>query len=123
MRRGRCIVNKATELPPPAERRPKSRRRVLLGGLVVYAEGAHSFGCTIRNLTDDGARITLPPKLAVPVDVYLISVRGRVAHEARIVWNNGVEAGLSFVKSFSINDVTDPKLDYLKKLWHGSSMR
>jgi len=117
------VVSSATELPPPAERRPKPRRRVLLGAIVTWSDGARSFGCSIRNLSETGARITMPPNQGVPAHVYLINVPHRVAHEAQIVWNNGAEAGLAFFKTMPLDEVTDPKLDYLKKLWQGSSMR
>jgi hypothetical protein len=113
----------ATELPPRIERRPKQRKRVLLSGIVAYSAGARSFPCSIRNLTESGARITLPVNLAVPSNVYLINLRERIAHEAKIVWTNGAEAGLSFVGSVALADVTDPKLAYLEKLWHGSATR
>ena len=117
------VVSKASELPPPAERRPKPRRRVLLGGLVAYSDGARSFACTIRDLSATGARITLPPNLAVPAKIYLINLRDRTAHEGTIVWNKGAEAGVTFSQSFSIADLTDPKLNYLRKLWQGSATR
>ena len=40
-----------------ADRRPKSRRRALLGGVVVHSGGRFTIPCTIRNLSEDGARI------------------------------------------------------------------
>jgi hypothetical protein len=120
---GTCAVNKAIEIPPPAERRPKPRRRVLLKGLVTWADGARSFPCTIRNLTDGGARITLPPGQTVPSNIYFINLRERSAHEALMVWNNGSDAGIAFVKTYALADLSDPKLDYLNKLWHGSAER
>ena len=52
-----AAVSKDDDSPPPAERRPKARQRVLLTGIVAYANGAHSFHCTIRNLSETGARL------------------------------------------------------------------
>ncbi len=90
---------------------------------MTWSDGARSFNCTIRNLTDGGARITLPAGQTVPSNIYLINLRERTAHEALMVWNNGAEAGLAFVESFQLADLNDPKLDYLTKLWHGSASR
>lgn len=59
----------------------------------------------------------------MPSMVYLINMRDRTAHEATVAWNNGKEAGLSFLKSFPLNEITDPKLSYLKRLWHERAMR
>lgn len=55
--------------------------------------------------------------------VYLIDMRDRTAHEANVAWNNGKEAGLSFISSFPLNEIVDPKLSYLKQLWHERAMR
>jgi hypothetical protein len=117
------VVSSAIELPPPAERRPKPRRRVLLGAIVTWSDGARSFGCMIRNLSESGARITVPPNQGMPAHVYLINLPHRIAYEAQIVWNNGAEAGVAFFKSIPLDQLTDPALNYLKRLWQGSSMR
>ena len=117
-------MNKAIDLPPPAERRqPKPRRRVLLSGLVTWSDGARSFQCTIRNLTDNGARISLPPGQTVPTNIHFINVRERTAHEALVVWNNGSDAGIAFVKTYSLANLNEPKLEYLNRLWHSVSDR
>ena len=115
--------SKTTELPPRVERRPSQRRRTLLRGVVAHSNGAQSFPCTIRDLTKEGARITLAATVAVPANVYLIDVRSRVAHEAEIMWNNGVEAGLVFRNSLSLEGLNEPKLAYLSTLWHGAAQR
>lgn len=41
------------------ERRPKPRTRVLWMGKIVYANGDYSFGCTIKDTSDSGARIAV----------------------------------------------------------------
>ena len=45
--------------PPRVERRPKSRRRVLLSGEVSYFNGTHEFACPIRDLSETGASLSL----------------------------------------------------------------
>ena len=106
-----------TPKPPPlAERRPKPRKRVLFGGRVTYSEGAKHFDCSIRDLSESGARISLKPGVPIPSSVYLIDTRNRTVHESRVVWNNGREAGLQFIKSFPLSGIDDPRLSYLKRL-------
>jgi hypothetical protein len=106
-----------TIIPPPlAERRPKPRKRVLFGGRISYFDGAHHFNCSIRDLSDTGARITLQPGQPIPSNVYLIDTRNRIVHESKVVWNSGREAGLTFVKSFAVSTIDDPQLLYLKHL-------
>lgn len=115
--------NDARDHPPTPERRPQRRRRVLLGGLIAFLEGAQHFDCTIRDVTNAGARISLPRNQPIPSTVYLINMRDRTAHEAGVAWNSGKEAGLSFLKSYPLNEITDPKLSFLKQLWHARAMR
>ena len=105
------------ELPPPAERRPKPRKKVLLGGVVTYSEGAFSCNCTIRNLSDSGALIALPTGLSLPSTVYLVNLHGHTAYEAGVEWHKGARAGLSFAASFDLNVLTDPSLAYLRHIW------
>jgi len=117
------MMSSASELPPLAERRPKPRRKVLLGGVVTWSDGARSFACSIRNLSESGARITVPRGQGVSTHVYLINVPHRIAYEAQIVWNNGAEAGVAFFKTIPLDGLSDPKLGYLNKLWHGFGAR
>ena len=115
--------NGTRNLPPTPERRPQRRLRVLLGARIAFHDGAQHFDCTIRDLTNVGARILLPRNQPMPSLVYLINMRDRTAHEAKVAWNNGKEAGLSFIQSFPLNEIVDPKLSYLKQLWHERAMR
>jgi hypothetical protein len=101
----------------PAERRPKPRKRVLLMGIVVYDNGAYSFDCTFRNLSETGARIVVGKNAQFPSDFHLINIRDRVAYEAKVVWNNGTEVGVTFKKILPMSDITDPTLNFLKRLW------
>ena len=103
--------------PPPAERRPKTRKRVLLTGIVAYGNGAHSFLCTIRNLSETGARLAVGNSAQFPSDFYLINIRDRVAYEAQLVWNKGNEIGVAFKATLPLAGITDPALAFLKQLW------
>ena len=114
---------RADDVPPPAERRPSPRKRVLLRGVVTYLGGTHSFDCMIRDLSESGARISLSAVQPISSHVYLIDVRGRTAYEATVVWNKGMQLGLKFLKTLPLANVTDPELAYLAKLWHGRAVR
>jgi hypothetical protein len=100
-----------------AERRPKPRSRVLLSGIVTYGDGAYSFDCSFRNLSETGARVTMGKNLQFPSEFFLINIRDRVAYDSRVVWNRGGEVGVTFKATVALSAVTDPALAYLKKLW------
>jgi hypothetical protein len=110
-------------VPPPAERRPKGRKRVLLTGIVTYAEGAFSFDCTLRNLSETGARIAIGKNMQFPSDFYLINVRDRVAYDAKLIWNSSTEVGVTFKNTLPLAGITDPKLSFLKRLWMAKAAR
>jgi len=105
------------QIPPTAERRPKGRRRALLGGMVVHSQGRFSFPVTIRNLSEDGARIAFKKGQMMPSDFYLVDTWAGQGHRARIAWVSATEAGVSFENSFDMNAITDPALNYLARLW------
>jgi hypothetical protein len=109
-------VDISLSTPRAAERRPNRRQRVLLSGLVAFAHGAHCFNCTIRNLNSVGARVSIPKRHAVPSKFFLINLHGQVAYECILIWTNGVEAGVAFLDTFSLAKLTDPKLQFLKRL-------
>jgi hypothetical protein len=104
-------------LPPQAERRPDRRRRSFLAGRVTFDDGRRVFDCAIRDLTDRGARITIPENQTLPPCFHLISMRERVVHECAVVWMKDGEAGLSFLKTVPLGDLTGSKLDYMRTLW------
>ena len=104
------------ELPPKAEQRPKARSRVLLAGIVSYAGGAHSFRCSIRNLSENGAKISVPNGLALPKEVFLIDIRARFIHTAERIWWINESAGLKFLQTTPIDELGGPSLGYLKRL-------
>jgi hypothetical protein len=106
-----------------AERRPKTRKPVLLTGIIAYAEGAHSFDCTLRNVSETGARIGVGKNVTVPSDFHLINMRDRVAYDAKLVWNKGSEIGVTFKNATPLAAIRDPALAFLKRLWMARAAR
>jgi len=109
-------------VPPPIERRPKWRNRVLLGGIISFANGAHSFNCSIRDITDMGARVVIRDQ-NVPFSFYLINIRDRLVYDAQVIWNSGVEIGVTFNKTIPIDKIVDPAQSYLRNLWLSRAAR
>lgn len=105
-----------------SERRTTARGRVLLSGKVVYGHG-YSADCTVRDLSEHGARIVLPPDHAALDDFYLIVVRHGVAHRAKACWTSAREAGLAFVKSYDFTGDTPAHLAPVRRLWADLALR
>jgi hypothetical protein len=115
------VTDEDSDLPPIADRRPASRNRVLLSGILSYDSGGHSFRCSIRDLSATGARISLPPGFTVPRPVFLIEIRARIAHEAERIWSDNKSAGLKFIRTIALDKLDDPSLAYLKRLLDAAS--
>ncbi len=105
------------ELPPIAERRPKTRSRTLLGGVVVWNNGNLKLNCKIRDISESGARISVERGHVVPSHFFMINVRDGMAHESKVVWQSGDQIGMKFIRSFELGVVTEPSLIHLKKIW------
>lgn len=102
------------ELPPIVEARKAPRKRVILGGKVVYNEGGFSLDCRIRDLSDGGARIVIAAGSIIPTRVVLIDTRNAIAYEAEVVWLKAPEFGLKFLSRHSLRGQLPPQLSYLK---------
>jgi hypothetical protein len=103
------------ELPPIADGRRSPRKRVLLGGKIVYNEGSYTYDCRIRDLSEGGARVVIAAGLIIPTHVVLIDTRSGVAYESEVVWMKAPEFGLRFLATHSIRGVLPPQLQYLKR--------
>ena len=99
---------------PPIEGRKSARKRVILGGKVVYNEGAFTLDCRIRDLSKGGARIVLGPGLVIPTRVVLIDTRNATGYECEVIWAKAPEFGVKFVSSQSLRGDLPAHLKYLK---------
>src|ERR1700760_1001511 len=96
------------------DRRPKTRKSVLLTGIVAFDGGQRSFDCTIRDLSETGAYIVAAKGARIPDVFHLINIRDRVAYEATLVRNDATGAGIHFKKTLPLSGLTDPALGFLK---------
>jgi hypothetical protein len=112
----RLVCMSDDDLPPPADRRPARRNRMLLTGLLVYDQGSHSLRCSIRDLSDSGARVAFAKGQMLPRLVWLINVRSRTAHAAETIWATEGAAGLRFTDAVDLNGEVVKDLAYLKRI-------
>lgn len=81
---------------PAAERRSQARRRTFLGGLLRRRDRASTEDCTIRNLSDGGARLEVANAAWTP-ESFELAVNGRdMIWPARVVWRQGGAIGVRF---------------------------
>jgi len=109
------------EKPPIIQRnstdaRAHQRARTLLAGLVCYRDYSISFDCTIRDLSEVGARLRIASSSALPSQFYLISIKAGLAYDAEIAWIQNRDIGVSWKEKISLA-APDPRFHELRRLW------
>ncbi|WP_374571716.1 PilZ domain-containing protein [Phenylobacterium sp.] len=98
------------------ERRSERRRKVLMSGKIAWRDNMLSGDCTIRDLSDGGAKVRLADPLA-PNDPVLIVLRTGQAFAARTAWRHGALAGLAFEESYDLTQPGPEPMPYTRRLW------
>lgn len=106
-----------------SENRQKRRKQTLASALLTVPPGATAIDCTIRDISDTGARVSMAKVGALPDSFFLINIRDRIAYEVTLAWRNETEGGLHFTRVMPLNDIQDPALGFLKKLWLARATR
>lgn len=77
------------------ERRACPRQRVFKRGSIVIAGGG-GFDCTVRNLSESGARIDLTDPFKLPDRFILVIESDNTMHRCRPVWSGASRLGIAF---------------------------
>ena len=78
------------------EQRTTKRQRVLKKGLIVLANNSSTIDCTIRNMSDEGAKILCGDQYAVPNEFRFVTLSDNLVREAKVIWRRGDQIGISF---------------------------
>jgi hypothetical protein len=103
--------------PRPKDGRSAKRNRVLMDGTVVYAQGARSIDCSIRDLSEAGARVRLSGPEPMPEQVMLIHMRTGTGYEATVAWARDRDLGLTFIAAHRLDENCPPTMAPLRRLW------
>lgn len=80
------------------DRRLKPRNRTFLQGRVFYNNRRQSADCIIRELTEEGARLTFTDPVGLP-HVFELHIPNRDQMlRVETIWNHGIEVGVRFDK-------------------------
>ena len=88
----------APPVQPHPNKRRNARRRAVLAGKLVLAQGVET-RCTIRDLSQSGARVRLASSQPTPNVVTLIDLSNGIVHQAEVVWRSSSDLGLRFTAS------------------------
>lgn len=76
------------------EDRTALRKRVLKAGEIEFGGGA--IDCTVRNLSDTGAALSVESPVGIPAEFNLVIVSDNVNRRCRVVWRKDNRIGITF---------------------------
>ena len=68
------------------EKRKTQRRRVLKEGKIIFADGMRVIDCTIRDMSDTGARLLIANTVGVPETFHLFEKSSGMVYPDSIAW-------------------------------------
>jgi hypothetical protein len=83
--------------PGGREARNAFRVRSFLRGEIYIGSSGMKTECTIRDISETGARIQVSGAISIPDQFELFIPQRNRREKARMIWRNGEEAGLVFV--------------------------
>ncbi len=108
---------RSTDNPPPyVEKRNIRRNRVFFAGRLTNGHGL-VMDCTIRDLSDTGAKVHVPSAIGLPDEVALLVLREGVVRLSRRIWSQAPLFGLEFIDAEDVNTTTKPQYEGLRRHW------
>ena len=78
------------------DRRNSTRKRSLLNGRIVFNNRCSVIECTIRDISETGAKILFSHPTPIPAEFELDIPSKGPPVRARVMWSNGKECGVLF---------------------------
>ncbi len=92
-------IGHATETEQ-ADRRISPRRRVLKSGIATFNNRTAIARCTIREISETGARIQADDTRLIPERFDLVNEFDGLVAAVAVVWRRGAEIGVQFLSAF-----------------------
>jgi hypothetical protein len=83
----------------PSERRSAPRRRVLKGAVITFNERTFSYACTLKNISDTGARLQVGDSIAIPCRFDLVVEIDGMEVSCAVAWRLKGELGVRFISA------------------------
>jgi hypothetical protein len=94
--------------------RVQQRKRTLLPGKVVTADGANVFDCVIIDTSETGARIRVGEYGEISKKLFLVQPELRTAYQATVAWRRDDVLGLKLVRAYDLNGKTPAQIKPLR---------
>ena len=93
-----------------------ARQRVLLGGRIVFGQD-FTCECTIRDLSETGARVRVPPGASLPNEFVLVDLPHGRAFEATVAWRRDEHLGVAFRAAHDLTGTVPPEFQRIRAIW------
>jgi hypothetical protein len=80
----------------PEAKRSSARRRVLKGAQITFRRGNASIDCTVRDMSDGGARLRVASAIGIP-DLFDLAIPAEPVRQCRLIWRKIEQIGVAFV--------------------------
>jgi hypothetical protein len=80
------------------ERRKTVRRKALKGARIIFNDGASSFSCAVRDISDEGAKLSIDDTAHVPDFFLLMFDDERPSQQCSVKWRSARTLGVQFGK-------------------------
>jgi PilZ domain len=78
------------------DKRKTARRRVLKEGKIIFADGMRLIDCTIRDMSENGARLLVANTVGIPETFHLFEKSSRTVYPTSVVWRQPSAVGVKF---------------------------
>ncbi len=78
------------------DQRSSKRNRTFLNGRIIFNNRCSVISCTVRDLSDTGARIAFGHVIEIPAEFEFEIPKKGMSVWARVVWSKGKEHGVKF---------------------------
>lgn len=85
------------DMQVPAQSPRAPRQRALLNARVSFADGQITIPCTVTQISDTGAKVSIDESVTLPDRLRIEIFQRGLDTPARLVWRRGREAGFEFV--------------------------
>lgn len=81
------------------ELRLARRQRVLKQGKIVFANNMSIVDCTIRDMSETGAKILCGDQVGVPNEFRLMTMSDNLIRDVKVMWRRGDQVGIKFTSA------------------------
>ncbi len=81
------------------DQRSSKRNRTFLDGRIIFNNRSSVITCTVRDISDTGARICFGHVILIPEQFEIEIPKKGLSVSARVIWSRGREHGVKFITS------------------------